>query len=65
VEVRIGKPLSLSPGEDSRAFTGRVESAVRQLSAGSREPDVVGTWIERWEASRPASGSRSARHRKV
>jgi 1-acyl-sn-glycerol-3-phosphate acyltransferase len=65
VEVRIGKPLSLQPGEDSRAFTGRVEHSVRELSGRSREPEVVGTWIERWEASRPTSRSRSARPRKT
>jgi 1-acyl-sn-glycerol-3-phosphate acyltransferase len=64
VEVRIGKPLSLDPGEDSRAFTERVENSVRELSAGSREPEVVGTWIQRWEAARPAQRARSARPRK-
>jgi 1-acyl-sn-glycerol-3-phosphate acyltransferase len=64
VEVRIGKPLSLGPGEDSRAFTGRVEHAVRALSERSDEPEVVGTWIERWEASRPSDRSRTVRPRK-
>jgi hypothetical protein len=64
VEVRIGKPLSLDPGEDSRAFTGRVEHAVRELSARSQEPEIVGTWIERWEATRPSTRSRIARPRK-
>jgi 1-acyl-sn-glycerol-3-phosphate acyltransferase len=50
VEVRIGRPLQLGPGEGSRAFTGRVERAVRSLAAGTQEPAVVGTWIARWEA---------------
>lgn len=64
VEVRIGKPLSVDPGEDSRTFTGRVEHAVRELSTSSPEPEVVGSWIERWEASRPSARARSARPRK-
>jgi 1-acyl-sn-glycerol-3-phosphate acyltransferase len=62
VEVRIGKPLSLAPGEDSRAFTERVEGAVRGLSQRTQEPSVVGTWIERWEAGRPPP-QRSSRPR--
>ena len=53
VEVRIGKPLSLHSGEDSRAFTARVEKTVRQLGARSEDPAVVGTWIERWRATSP------------
>jgi 1-acyl-sn-glycerol-3-phosphate acyltransferase len=53
VEVRIGKPLALNPNEDSRAFTARVEHSVRQLGSGSDDPTVVGSWIERWNASKP------------
>ena len=58
VEVRIGKPLAARTGEASRAFTQRVEDAVRELGQGSDEPPVVGTWIERWRASAPRSSSR-------
>jgi len=31
VEVRFGKPLRAMPGEDARAFTARLEAAVRAL----------------------------------
>jgi 1-acyl-sn-glycerol-3-phosphate acyltransferase len=51
VDVRIGRPLERLPGEASRAFTRRVEDAVRDLGRGSDEPRVVGGWIERWRAS--------------
>jgi 1-acyl-sn-glycerol-3-phosphate acyltransferase len=54
-EVRIGKPMMARGGEGSRAFTARVEDAVRALGAGSEERAVVGTWIERWQASAPRS----------
>ena len=37
----------------SRDFTARVENAVRSLSGGPEQPDVQGTWIERWQASQP------------
>jgi 1-acyl-sn-glycerol-3-phosphate acyltransferase len=53
VKVRIGKPLTPGPNEGSRAFTARVEGAVRALGTGSGEPEVVGTWIERWRATAP------------
>lgn len=53
VTVRIGKPLAHQVQEPSRAFTGRVERAVRELGTGSREPEVVGNWIERWRANAP------------
>lgn len=53
VRVRIGKPMTPGPTEGSRDFTARVEKAVRTMSAESRDPDVQGTWIERWRASRP------------
>ena len=51
--VRIGKPMSPGPKEGSREFTARVEKAVRSLSAEPRQPELQGTWIERWRASRP------------
>ncbi len=57
VEVRIGKPLTPNRGESSRAFTGRVEDAVRELGRGSDDPAVVGSWIERWRATVPRVGS--------
>lgn len=59
VRVRIGKPLSAMPGEGSRAFTNRVEEAVRELSRGSKDREVVGGWIERWRATAPRSSSRT------
>ncbi len=59
VEVRIGRPLRPLREEGSRAFTKRVEDAVRELGRGSAEPEVVGTWIERWRAAAPTHrGSR-------
>lgn len=51
--VRIGKPMSPGPKEGSREFTSRVENAVRTLAAEARQPELQGTWIERWHASRP------------
>ena len=53
VRVRIGRPMAPLPTEGSRAFTARVEAAVRELGAGSEDPAVVGNWIERWRASAP------------
>jgi len=53
VEVRIGRPLVRRSEEPSRAFTKRVEGAVRELGRGSRDPEVAGTWIERWRDSSP------------
>jgi 1-acyl-sn-glycerol-3-phosphate acyltransferase len=53
VEVRIGRPMTPTRGEGSRAFTRRVEEAVRELGRGSREPEVVGSWIDRWRATAP------------
>ncbi len=58
VTVRIGKPLTPVRGESSRAFAARVEEAVKGLAAGTREPAVVGSWIERWRAAEPRSSSR-------
>lgn len=51
--VRIGKPMSPQPKEGSREFTLRVEKAVRQLSEEAKQPDLQGTWIERWRALKP------------
>jgi 1-acyl-sn-glycerol-3-phosphate acyltransferase len=53
VRVRIGKPMTPQAKEGTREFTARVEKAVRTLSADSRQPDVQGTWIERWRATKP------------
>src|SRR3979411_3204720 len=53
VRVRIGKPMSIQAKEGSREFTVRVEKAVRTLAAQPRQPDLQGTWIERWRAQRP------------
>ena len=53
VRVRIGKPMTPEPKEGTREFTARVEKAVRTLSADTRQPDVQGTWIERWRATKP------------
>ena len=51
--VRIGKPMTLQPKEGSREFTLRVENAVRQLSMEPQQPELQGTWIERWRALKP------------
>jgi 1-acyl-sn-glycerol-3-phosphate acyltransferase len=51
--VRIGKPMSPQPKEGSREFTARVEKAVRALATEPRQPEIQGTWIERWQASKP------------
>ena len=53
VRVRIGKPMSPAKNEGTREFTARVETAVRELSAEQKKPDIQGTWVERWRASRP------------
>jgi 1-acyl-sn-glycerol-3-phosphate acyltransferase len=53
VRVRIGKPLTPARGEGSRAFTERIEGAVRALREGRKEPEVVGGWIDRWRAMAP------------
>jgi 1-acyl-sn-glycerol-3-phosphate acyltransferase len=51
--VRIGKPMTPKAGEGSREFTARVEKAVRKLAEEPRQPDLQGSWIERWRASKP------------
>jgi 1-acyl-sn-glycerol-3-phosphate acyltransferase len=53
VRVRIGKPMTPKSKEGTREFTARVEKAVRTLSADQRQPEVQGTWIERWRATKP------------
>jgi len=53
IRVRIGKPMTPKAEEGSRDFTARVENAVRSLARGPEQPDVQGTWIERWQASQP------------
>jgi 1-acyl-sn-glycerol-3-phosphate acyltransferase len=51
--MRIGKPMTPHLKEGSREFTARVETAVRQLSEEPRQPELQGTWIERWRALKP------------
>lgn len=53
VRVRIGKPMSAQAKEGSREFTARVEKAVRALAREPRQPELQGTWIERWRATAP------------
>jgi len=53
VRVRIGKPMEPAKNEGTREFTARVESAVRTLAAEAKQPDVQGTWVERWRKSKP------------
>jgi 1-acyl-sn-glycerol-3-phosphate acyltransferase len=53
VRVRIGKPMAPQPAEGSRQFTARVEKAVRALAAEHSQPEIQGTWIERWKATKP------------
>src|SRR4029077_12946431 len=53
VRVRIGKPMSPASDEGSRQFTARVEKAVRALALEPEQPDIQGTWIERWRLMRP------------
>jgi hypothetical protein len=45
--------MSPQAKEGSREFTARVEKAVRTLAAQPRQPELQGTWIERWKASKP------------
>ncbi|MEA2629243.1 MAG: 1-acyl-sn-glycerol-3-phosphate acyltransferase [Chloroflexota bacterium] len=53
VRVRIGKPMAPQADEGSRQFTARVEKAVRALALEPEQPDIQGTWIERWQAKKP------------
>jgi len=45
--------MELAPKEGSREFTARVEKAVRALAAEPRQPELQGSWIERWKVSKP------------
>ncbi len=51
--VRIGKPMRPAAAEGSREFTARVEKAVRKLSEEAHQEALQGSWIERWNASKP------------
>src|ERR1700692_1604430 len=53
VRVRIAKPMRPQSDEGSRQFTARVEKAVRALALEPAQPDIQGTWIERWQLMRP------------
>ena len=53
VRVRIGKPMAPSPDEGSRQFTARVEKAVRTLALEPEQPEIQGSWIERWRLMKP------------
>jgi 1-acyl-sn-glycerol-3-phosphate acyltransferase len=53
VRVRIGKPMAPSPDEGSRQFTARVEKAVRALALEPAQPEIQGSWIERWKLLKP------------
>jgi 1-acyl-sn-glycerol-3-phosphate acyltransferase len=58
VTIKIGKPLLAGRGESSRAFTTRVEKAVRGLADGADDRGLMGSWIERWrETDRRRSSS--------
>ncbi|MGH7919195.1 MAG: lysophospholipid acyltransferase family protein, partial [Candidatus Dormibacteraceae bacterium] len=56
--VRIGRPLVMDRGEGSRAFTTRVEEAVRGLSQDPPAGAARGGWIDRWRASAPIQSKR-------
>jgi len=58
VEVRFGRPLEARKGEGSRAFTQRVEDAVRSLGEGTADREVMGSWIDRWRAAAPRTSRR-------
>jgi hypothetical protein len=53
VRVRIGKPMTPEPNEGSRQFTARVEKAVRTLALEPAQPEIQGSWIERWRLMKP------------
>jgi 1-acyl-sn-glycerol-3-phosphate acyltransferase len=56
--VRIGKPLKVAEGETSRSFADRVEKAVHALADGTETKEVTGSWIDRWNATRPRATRR-------
>jgi hypothetical protein len=45
--------MALQPKEGSREFTARVEKAVRALATEPHQPELQGSWIERWKATKP------------
>jgi len=45
--------MTPGPAEGSREFTARIENAVRTLSKEPRQLEFQGSWIERWQASKP------------
>ncbi|HUZ88388.1 MAG TPA: lysophospholipid acyltransferase family protein [Candidatus Acidoferrales bacterium] len=51
--IKIGRPLLAGRAEGSRAFTSRIEAAVRALSGAVRTDASSGTWIDRWQAAAP------------
>jgi 1-acyl-sn-glycerol-3-phosphate acyltransferase len=53
VRVRIGKPMAPERDEGSRQFTARVEKAVRTLALEPEQPEIQGSWIERWRLMKP------------
>src|SRR6202165_1097780 len=53
IRVRIGKPMTPDPKERSRGFTARAEKGLRALAAAPKQPAIQGTWVERWNASKP------------
>ncbi|HEY8812696.1 MAG TPA: lysophospholipid acyltransferase family protein [Candidatus Dormibacteraeota bacterium] len=56
--IRIGKPLKVAEGETSRSFADRVEKAVHALADGTESVEVTGSWIDRWNATRPRATRR-------
>lgn len=60
VTIRVGRPLEAGRGEGSKEFTKRIEAAVRDLAAGSEDPQLIGSWIDRWRQGAPSrsAGSR-------
>lgn len=59
VTIRVGRPIVPARGESSRSLTTRVEQAVRDLSQETKDPEVVGSWIDRWRQTGPRSRSRT------
>ncbi len=58
VTIRVGRPLEARRGEGSKDFTKRIETAVRDLGAGSEDPALVGSWIDHWRRSEPRRSAR-------
>jgi 1-acyl-sn-glycerol-3-phosphate acyltransferase len=53
--ISIGKPLWPVRGESARAFTHRVEAAVRELASRPEGGKGSESWIDRWRASSTTS----------